>query len=384
MEIGFYNTPTDIGYYLACLVGIAKGDIRNDTVSQTDAINRLIHALEVLKSAPKKDGLLYWYDIFYPEIKISPTNSYVSAIDNAFYSAALGLIIGAFIDDQSQSAQRLVNLAFELLAEQKEGWSQLYDPERKLLLGGYSTTGEDPLYYIDRAYNEGRLATLMAIILGDVPRDAWENLEEFYLDYTLSHGKKMKILAPWESAFQAWMPLVFVPEMEWSPQGFKIAHQRYLEVQIDWAQRENMPALYAECSDPFTKDKYQYITGIAIPGASESSAWGVPIRSDIGSVYAIGLAYMVDEKVGEDFFAKLITRFPEISSTLGWFDSVGRKGTEPEVFWATSRAYVAKNQFVLLSALNYQNNHRYFTRFLEVIGKLEYIRSLYNNKSFNF
>ncbi|MFN7171076.1 MAG: hypothetical protein ACK4NT_07580, partial [Candidatus Omnitrophota bacterium] len=234
---GYYNTPTDIGYYFAYLVGVAKGDIKNDIINSSDALRRLTHALEVLKTAPKKDGLLYWYDILRPEIKISPTNNFVSAIDNAFYSASLGLIIGAFIDDSRREARDLVRLARELLREQESGWRNLYDQNKNLLLAGYGFSEKKPIYYIDRIYNEGRLAALMAIILGDVPKEVWDNLGEFYLDYTLSNGKKIKILAPWESAFQAWMPLVFVPEIAWSSQGFKLAHQRYLEVQKDWAKK---------------------------------------------------------------------------------------------------------------------------------------------------
>lgn len=376
VEIGFYNTPTDIGYYLAYLLGVAKGDIKNSILSEWEALNRLIRALEVLKSAPKKDGLLYWYDIASPEVKISPTNSYVSAIDNAFYSAALALIIGAFVDDPSPQARKLVNLAEELLAEQKEGWKNLYDSERKLILGGYSDGGDEPVYYMDRVYNEGRLATLMAIILGEVPRDAWDNLGEFYLDYTLSNGQKMKILAPWESAFQAWMPLVFVPEMEWS-EGFRTAHLRYAIVQKDWAERENMPALYSECADPYSRDKYRYLTGIAIPGASESWARRNPIRSDIGAVYAIGLAYAVNPELGLAFFDKLVSAKPGVKGPYGWWDSVGLAGD-------ISRTYVGKDHFVLLSALNAENNHRYFTRFLETVGKLEYIKSLYSERKFRF
>ncbi|MCM8798492.1 MAG: hypothetical protein NC821_03385 [Candidatus Omnitrophica bacterium] len=382
--IGFYNTPTDIGYYFAYLVGVAKGDIKNDLLSSSAAINRLTHALEVLKNAPKKDGLLYWYDILSPEVKISPTNNFVSAVDNAFYAASLGLIIGAFVDDINPEAINLVSLARELLEEQRDGWKNLYDSKKKLLLGGYNFKKPEDIYYMDRIYNEGRLATIMAMVLGDVPQDVWDNLGEFYLEYTLSDGKKIKILAPWESAFQAWMPLVFIPEMEWSPQGFKLAHQRYLSVQRDWANRENMPGLYSECSDPFSKEEYKYITGIAIPGATEAGARGKPIRSDIGSVYAIGLAYTIDKRVALDFFEQLSKRFPQLITTIGWLDSVGRKGIEPNVSWTTSKAFVGKDQFVLLSALNTEKNHQYFIRFLEKFGKLDFIKSLYQGKKFSF
>lgn len=375
VEIGFYTTPTDIGYYFAYLVGVAKGDIDNEVMNPDDAMDRLQHALEVLKDSPKKDGLLYWYNILPTHPEVSPDFDFISAIDNAFYAASLGLIVGAFVDDSSEKAKNLVSLAKELLYEQKEGWRNLYDEEKELLLGGYFGE-DDKVYYSDSIYNEGRLATLMAIVLGDVPDNAWKNLEENYMNYTFTDGETKRVLAPWESAFQAWMPLVFVPEMDWSPEGFKLAHQRYARVQADWANRENMPAFYSECSNPYSKEEYEYLTGIGIPGASVAWQRGNPIRSDIGSVYATGLVYAVDPDLSIDFFNKLLSRYPEIKGPFGWRDSVGLAGD-------VSNAYVGKNQSVLLSALNANNNHKYFVKFLEEFGKLDYVKKLYQERKFS-
>lgn len=386
VEIGLYNSPTDIGYYFTYLVGVAKGDIQNDFLTQQDAITRLKHALEVLKSAPRKDGLLYWYDIGATEVKVAgyreEKEPVIPAIDNAFYASSLGLIIGAFIDNPSPEAQNLVKLAQELLEEQKAGWEKLYDPDRGLIKGEHK---EGETYYIDDAYSEGRLAAFIAVVIGDVPRSAWDNLTKHYSEYTLSNGENLKILAPWTGAFQAWMPNVFIPEMDWSPSGYNLAHQRYLLVQKDWSERENMPAFYSEASDPFSKDEYKYIVEIAIPnGGSRISHAGIPYLSNIGSPYAIGLAYTVDKDTAEQKFSQLIERFPEIKGPFGWLDSVGREGYEPNVNWEISNAYVSKDIFVLLSALNFEQNHKYFIRFLQSIGKLDIARSLYQSVTLSF
>lgn len=383
-EIGHYNSPTDIGLYSTYLVGVAKGDIENDTLSPSNAMDRLNSVLKTLKNVPKKDGLLYWYDIGSPKVKLAKYGEeetpIVPTVDNAFYAASLGVIIGAFKNEESKKAQKLVESAKRLLGKQKKAWKKLYDSDKGLIKGEY---GKESSYYIDDLYSEGRLAILMSMVLGDISKAPWKNTYKALSNYTLRNGEQVQFIAPRTGAFQAWMPLMFVPEMKWSPDGFKKAHENYLSVQNDWAEKENMPTFYSECSDPFSKDKFKYRVKIAVPnGGSQISNTGVRYVSNIGSIYSIGLASMVDSKVAEKKIAELLTRFPEIEGSLGWYDSVGREGYEPNVNWEVSNSYVSKDQSLFLNSFNYENIQRYFKNFLQEYGKLKEIRTLYNSMHF--
>jgi len=67
-EIGKFDNPTTIGFYLNAMVLISKGDIKNKAISSSQALIRIKDALTTLQklqanSTQTWEGLFYWYSL---------------------------------------------------------------------------------------------------------------------------------------------------------------------------------------------------------------------------------------------------------------------------------------------------------------------------------
>ncbi|MFN7170736.1 MAG: hypothetical protein ACK4NT_05845, partial [Candidatus Omnitrophota bacterium] len=231
---------------------------------------------------------------------------------------------------------------------------------------------------ITSLYTDGRAALIMQIALGATDTSIWEGLKEIKKSYKLQDGREISLLVPYEGAFQAWLPLIFFPEMEWSPDGFKKAHKNYALAQLDYGQSLNLPALFSAASNPYlaeNKGDYVYAWQLGVPGASQ---YEVRQTNPIATPHANGLLYLVEPEKALKLFAELEMGYSGIKGHLGWRDSLGENGE-------FSNTYLSVDQLMLLTALNGANNHRYMENFLrKVTQNLEKIKKLYQDKVFDF
>ena len=359
---GGATTGTEIGFWLVYLTNIAKGDIKVSNISPEDALSRLKTALENVRGFqldPDKNwnGLLYKYNF-----KTGAIDRMACIYDNGNFSASLGVVIGAFVEEQDEPIKReIVSLAKDILEAQRSGWQALYDRRTGLLWGNYKKD-----HRLDILGSEGRLGAIMAIVVGDVPESVFRKLKVYTGSYTLSDEKVVEFLAPYEGAFQLYFPLIFIPEDEWSEE-FEKSHNNYAAVQIDYANKTDLPGFRSACASPYNPYTYSYVPGIGIPGTSFSNI----SRDDIGATHATAFLNLIAPEKCVKIFQEM-GKFTQgrIWGPYGMFDSVGKNGE-------VSRVYISLDHLAMLISMAGKVNQKYFVRFLEEMGKLELIKSLY-------
>jgi hypothetical protein len=358
---GGATTATEIGFWLDYLTLVAKGDIKVSNLSPEEALARLEVALQnVRKLQQDKDknwnGLLFKYNF-----KTGAIDRMACIYDNGNFAASLATVIGAFIDETDPDKKDIANLAQEILNAMKPGFQALYNRRAGLMWGNYRKD-----HYMNILGSEGRLGILMAIVAGDVDPEVWFNLQDGVRRYKLSNGQTAEFLAPYEGAFQLYFPLMFVPEDELS-QGFAITHNNYAAVQIDYANKTNLPALRSACASPYQRYRYTYAPGIGVPGTSKARI----SRDDIGATHGIAFLNLIDPEKAMKMFQKL-EEFTnrEIWGPYGMFDSVGKHGE-------VSRVYISLDHLAMLIAMAGKQNQEYFMNYLKHAGKLDLVKSLY-------
>ncbi|MDP8216088.1 MAG: hypothetical protein P9L98_02040 [Candidatus Kaelpia imicola] len=370
-EYGKYTSPSIIGFWMVLLTDIIKGDLVLNNFSREDAGRALFKTIESIKKAPRWKGLLYWYEL--KDGIEAAEDRVISSYDNGNFALALMVVSGAFSDSESSWQRRIKKEVDSILLSQSAGWGELYDREAGLLYGVYRY-GPLPYLWIDRFYTEARIAALVSLILTDLPQDLWNNLLRKGNcprgSYTLSNNREVEFFKPWQGAFQAWLPLLFIPEMELSS-GLKEAHSNYAAIQIDYALNSKVPLLRSAAADPCSEDgEYHYEPALGVFGASED--W---VRSDIAAPYAAALLYPVDKKASLDLFKKTLEKFPQILGSLGFYDSISEEGK-------VAKVYLAFDQLQLLLSLLSEVNQSYFLSYLEDISKSDLLKQLYSNINF--
>ena len=364
---GKYTSPSIVGLWMVLLADIIKGDLVLNDFSKVEAGRALLKTVKSIKRASKWKGFLYWYEL--KDGIEAAEDRVISSYDNGNFALALMVVSGAFIDSKSSWQESIKREIDSILADQKVGWDELYDREAGLLCGAYRY-GPVSYLWIDRFYTEARLAALVSLVLTDLPQGLWKKLLRDKNcpkgNYILSNGCSVDFLKPWQGAFQAWLPLLFVPEMEVAP-PLKKMHSNYAAIQVDYALKSNIPLLRSAAADPAGKDgEYCYEPALGIFNASEG--W---VRSDIAAPYATALLYPVDEKMSLDLFRKTLKSFPQILGPLGFYDSISEEGK-------VAKVYLAFDQLQLLLAFFYEVNQDYFLSYLKSVSKGDLLKDLYS------
>ena len=175
------------------------------------------------------------------------------------------------LDNDLSSARNAVTtllIGFQNLAEQANAavtnmdFRFLFDQRRQVFHIGYNASAErlDPSYY-DLLASEARIASLIAIVKGDVPNSHWQHLGR---PVTKVDGKQ--VLLSWSGTmFEYLMPLLFIKNYA----GTFLSDSCYvaLEAQVSYGQEKKVPWGISE-SGYFAFDvnlNYQY------------QAFGVPV-----------------------------------------------------------------------------------------------------------
>ncbi len=370
-KTGKYTSPTIIGFWAVLLTDVIKGDISGIEFSREDAEYWLKKVINSLENIPCWEGLFYWYEL---KDGLNVTeDEIISTHDNANLTISLMAVYGAFAESKDAFEQDIARRVYDILMLQKSGWQKLYDSSKGLLHSGYKKGKPLRYAWIDRFYTEGRIAPIVAILLADVPSDAWFNLLKGANcpqgEYTLSDNRHVKFLKPWQGAFQAWLPLLFIPEIDLS-QALKKAHENYADIQMDYAINSGLKLLRSAAANPEVRDEYLYEPSVGIFNASED--W---VRSDIGSPYATALMYPIYPEASIYLFRETKDALPEIIGPLGFYDAVSENRL-------IARVYLALDQLQLLLAFLSDVNQNYFMKSVEYFKGKDNLKELY--KSFRF
>ncbi|MDP8234596.1 MAG: hypothetical protein P9M06_07380 [Candidatus Saelkia tenebricola] len=366
-KIGKYTSPTVIGFWAVLLMDVFKGHIELAEFSREDAKFWLEKVITGLENLPAWEGLFYWYE--FKEGINTAEDEIISAYDNANLTIALMSVYGAISESKDEFEWGIAKRVYEILMRQKSGWGKLYDKNKGLLHSGYKRGCPLTYAWIDRFYTEGRIAPLIAVLLGDVPKEVWFNLLRPgncpQGEYVLSDNRCIKFLKPWQGAFQAWLPLLFIPEMDLSPQALKEMHQNYATIQMDYALNSSLKLLRSASANPEAEDEYLYEPSVGILNASED--W---VRSDIGSPYATALMYMIYPEASIYLFKETKDAMPQVIGPLGFYDAVSEHGL-------VAKVYLALDQLQLLLSFFAEINQDYFLKSVEKFGKEDILRELY-------
>lgn len=176
------TSPTNIGLYMLSAVTAQRLGI----VDQPEVLRRLRDTVETLKQLPKYqdtvvdaagkthavEHLYNWYSTDGQPREIG--GGFVSAVDNGNFVAFLLAIITAVKDADPALASELKDMA------QKMRFDVFYDKDKGLLHhGGNVANGRLHLTqgHYDTLISEARSAYAVAIMLGQIPKEAWRNLK---------------------------------------------------------------------------------------------------------------------------------------------------------------------------------------------------------------
>ncbi len=365
-------SPTDIGLYLNVLIAVVKGDIvASDSMTPDEAMKRLQLLMQTLGSIKKSNGFFYCYDLKDEGVVVSDLyGRLISTIDNGNLAASLAVLVGAF-QEGTDEQKILADMAKKMLTAME--WNELYDANRKLLIGGYYTDENGQIktrltWCIDRSYNEGRIAAVMALLSEKVPLNVWSMLKTVYGSYSLPDGTTVGIVKTWNGgAFQAWLPLLFFDELKWSPQGYAKAHNNFLAIQVNESVKNGLSgALLSSCYNP--NGKYCE-NGISVLAESENK-----IDLDVGTPHATALASLVNRHTSLILFKLLDSKWPDLKGPFGYYESVDLEGR-------VSTRMTALSQGMLILSFAGKNS-QYMQVYLETIKKLALIQERYGEMIF--
>ena len=182
LRVAHRTSPTNIG--MGLLSTLAAHDL--GFITAPDLAGRIAATLTTVEGLARHEGHLHnWYDTR----TLTPLMpSYVSTVDSGNLAGAL-MCLAAGLSDAARAAHDDASLSAQLqaLAERSTAivddmnFRFLFDPERELFSIGYRLADReaagrlDPSYY-DLLASESRLASFVAIALGDVPQSHWFRL----------------------------------------------------------------------------------------------------------------------------------------------------------------------------------------------------------------
>lgn len=191
------TSPTNIG--MALLSCVAAADL--ELTGREEAVRLIGHILDTLEVLPKWRGHLYnWYDTS----DGSPLHPrYISTVDSGNLRGCLIALREALYEwGEGELARRTEKLSDEM------DLSVLYDRERKLFTIGYDVEREAFTNgWYDLMASEARLASYLAVALGEVPPRHWRRLSRGLVGDNDYCG-----MASWTGTmFEYFMPNLLLP-----------------------------------------------------------------------------------------------------------------------------------------------------------------------------
>ncbi|MBI1978172.1 MAG: hypothetical protein HYS55_05415, partial [Candidatus Omnitrophica bacterium] len=349
-----FTTLTAIGFYLQILGEVVRGSLDNG-MTREQALEELGIVLARLAEMQQNNGMGGLLPVVYdmppvlPEFGPSPTFPFIAFGDNANLSQSIAVLVGTLesietlSDSQRATAQNIIQAAENFLNNQKTGYEQFYSADTIISVGGesvpskrffaaFNTQTEQFEGRLDRLANEFRSGVAFVIARYGFPEDAWNNLIAITKAYQDQFGQSVTNLTPFEGgAFQMFWPLLWSDEQ--NRESMKAALQNFLYTAFDFSNRNQIPGFVSASAIP--EGGYQGKMGI--PGAAETSE---PLISDVGSIYALASAYVLNPALVVFWLEALFEAYPGLVTSYGFIDSIRSATEHSQVVIAIDQASV--------------------------------------------
>jgi hypothetical protein len=392
-----------------------------EIISHRSARRRIARVLESLALLERHEpsGQFYnWYDpatldklTTWPEAPNDPVYPFASSVDNGWLASALVMVSNAVPEFHDEAWALAASMDF----------ASYYDPAAKgvdvgpgLLRGGFWRVGEEPpgseafprgdyssmgetVVYTGHHYGtfntEPRIASYIGIALGQLPPEhyfaAWRTFPNS-CDYgwqeaqpvgtwhsylgvevfegTYVHGTR-RVVPTWGgSLFEALMPTLVVPEVQWGAKSWAITHPLYVESQIEFGIDEAAYGYWgmSPASDPaggyreygvdaigmepngYTADAARLTlvdTGWADDACARPSAPIPDYGEGVVTPHAAFLALDVAPEAALDNLAALQRDFPDLYGPGGFKDTVNVATGQ------VADRYLALDQGIVMAAI---------------------------------
>jgi len=320
-EVGNYTAASKLSLMIPFLMKIIQKNpyLRQVKITPEEATVKLRQTLRTLlnysEKYPDYGGFLPWVDIR-PNGTIAPASTKVPSLDNGQMTWALAAVVAAFEDSSDPELRKIASMAQKFLHGQS--YKKFYDPKLKLLHGTiqYDTEARewsgDKTYYLNDMF-EGTLAVLWGVLHGQIPEEAWDNLEIPTIEYITESGEKITTLAGFRASFHEHWALAYLPFME---SALAPLYQNYLYAQADHAHRNHLPGFISTAYDP---------KGIYRQMGIDSIAYEKVDRTDVAVLFATAMAMLISPSVGASWLIKFYA-FKNFLTPYGGYESVGRDG----------------------------------------------------------
>ncbi len=370
LKIGDYASPTNIGLYYAAIVGALELGF----VERPWAIERLTRSLESLEKLPRWHGFFHNY---YSTTNRQVTRRFISTVDNGWLAAGLIVVRQSFPEVAPQASRLLAEMNFR----------ELYDEAKGLLYLGLevSESGEaQPSgHHYGQLVSEARIASVIGIGKGDLPRDHWFRLHRTLPaewdwqtqlpkgDDRVYEGRRVfqgyyevggvPIVPSWGgSLFEFLMPTLFVNEQGLALKSLGANNARAIAIQRRYALEEKGYPVWglSPCSFLLGQESQYGEFGVKALGAKGYADKGIV------TPHVSFLAMAVDRRTAIENVRTFLARY-DCYGPYGLYDSVDVKAGRP------NRMYLVLDQGMTFLALaNALKNNVIVRRFhADPVGK---------------
>ncbi|MDA0118565.1 glucoamylase family protein [Vibrio sp. T11.5] len=356
-----------IGLYINYLVNkIKNGD--------ESSIVKLRKVMKQLKSAPKWEGLFYWfYKLDDGALKVfgSYDSDYiVSAVDNGNIFMSLATLIGALSDSRDPQLIAIVYDAESIVTDSFRGWNRLFDPARGLIRAGYNTNTKAWLnYYLDRKVSESRSAVLFAVLHGYVPSHAFTNMELNSIIYTLSSGEQYETILSWYgSFFELLVPTLWIDEKELMSKEFYNKYENFIRIHKGYSDKYGVGFL----GEMYGSDGIYYNDGHSLTSESSKLYNNRLVDSRAGAIYTLASYYDLDNDYVTRKILNIKNNHPDVVTDYGWLDAVYYDGD-------VSTKMTGYHQGIIVNSIYHHDTRKYFSNYLRDRNLYGFLESLYSS-----
>ncbi len=348
--VGRWTQPTAIGFYLQILSDIITRKISVSTMTPAQALAAANKTLTNLLDAQTRLG---WNGLI-PWLKLNPLvidRNQVVFLDNMNLSQSIAAFLGSLEKSnlQNGTGKDIYKMGSDFLAKQQakikvgdKEWNNVYQyfydskPLIQQLYAAYDTAKKKFVtddfgnaLHVDRLGNEVRSGVAFAVTYFGVPQAAWTNLEMVLRTYRTHDQKNWTTIAPYDGgAFQVFWNMLRAPENE-IPKMYTVLWNAFVAY-TDYMQTQKLPG---------------FPSASAVPGGLYDGKIGLQaiaetldtLRGNIGSLYALGAAYLLDPAKVLSLIESVAKSLPALSGPNGFYDAASKAGVISPNYYAVDQ-----------------------------------------------
>ncbi|MFC2149778.1 hypothetical protein ACFLQ8_03655 [Candidatus Auribacterota bacterium] len=321
-NMGAYTTNSKESVHIAYLLGLIRnepafahvkldiesgesGELRKRRLEVNNSNVARLRLLKKLKTHISFGKLMPWVRVE-KDGMLTPTTDFIPSLDNGQTSWSLIAVLGALGDKDDPISREIVKLTKDVLSF--HDYSPFYDPGTGLLFAECNLNlSRRETYRLSDMY-EGTMAVLFAVLNGQVPESAWDNLKIDTVPYTTQKGEVIDALKGYRGSFHELWALGWLPYMDSS---LAPVIRNFMYVQLDLANKNGLPGPGATC---YTSKGYQQV-GPSVLASSPGD------REDVATAYATAMTMLVDRDAGLKWVENL-WKYPGMTGRYGIIESV--------------------------------------------------------------